>query len=1031
MSVPGGSIALFGRDGFLRARSPPVEGMYDKNVLENGSVPGLYRAWKQAPAGTYEVYSSYDAKERIYGYRALENLPLVIAVGLLKDDVLAAFEIEVVRIVTCGSIATLIIGLLLLMLLREQRQRVAREQALAASNVALAEAESSFRGVFESSPDVLSVLRVGVDDAITVELMNAATTAAFDSEADYRGKMLKKLVPPTVFARISGSVGEVVASGKSLRKQDYYFDDDRVCEVIVVPLSSDQAGRVTRTFLSVRDISHLRRAETARAMSEARYRLLADNTTDMITHMDLTGRRLFVSPACRDLLGYTSKELVGTSPHQMIHPEDAEKLRTIFADFATGRIDKFVNENRLRHRDGHWIWVEASLKLLRDASGRPSSVVGAMRNITKRRHAEAVINTSETRFRLLAENVSELIILGNDDGSRSYVSPASMRLLGYTPEELRDILPPSHWVHPDDLGHFAAALGQEASEVGVVLRLRRKDAVWIWAEAMFGRMPGAGSGGPTIIATFRDVSARQSEAEALRQAKEAAELASQAKTDFLATMSHEIRTPLNAVLGYADLLLSDEGIAGERRLGLERIQNAGSALRTVVDDILDFSKIEAGHVELELRSFRPGALIENALSIVGGFAREKRLDLVVDLGADVPSLVTGDHDRLRQILLNLLNNAIKFTSAGSVTLVVRVLRRDTQAAKIRFTVQDTGKGVPRQNLAGLFQRFSQVDGSISREFGGTGLGLAICKRLVEVMGGEIGVSSELGRGSAFWFDVALPVATSMGNPVAGPRRDLPPGRSMSVLLVEDQEINRSLASAVLEASGHEVDAVKNGAAAVAAVIAKRYDIVLMDVQMPIMNGIDATYRIRALDHVNRMVPIIAMTANVLPSQVAEFERAGMNGHIGKPFRREELLAIMTNCADAIKPVGRRDHARGPRILDLDTFHSLGGVVGHEAVRELLSRTIDQLATIAVDGDGASLAALAHGFIAAAGTLGLVDLSMRLRDLETACLSGGAMTDVFHAFRASLTLAQEVVADLVSVCPTDPRSVSIAGMDAVR
>ena len=381
--------------------------------------------------------------------------------------------------------------------------------------------------------------------------------------------------------------------------------------------------------------------------------------------------------------------------------------------------------------------------------------------------------------------------------------------------------------------------------------------------------------------------------EELAEARIAAEKASSAKTEFLASMSHEIRTPLNGVIGSADLLMQSGTLTSEQLRHADRIRKSGSALLTVVNDVLDFSKIEAGAIELDPQPFWPKALVEECVSIVEESARRKKLVVRIDTGDRLPERVVGDEPRLRQVLLNLINNAVKFTPAGSVTVTLRHEAASPGFERLRFAVSDTGIGIPEAKLGRLFERFSQVDGSTTRRHGGTGLGLAISKRLIELMGGTIGVTSEPGIGSSFWFSVELPRASD-GHSAA--MSDLPsPVRSRGsarILLAEDVEINQEIASAILRRGGYEVDVVADGSEAVKAVQERRYDLVLMDVQMPVMDGIDATAHIRSLDGSVRDIPIIAMTANVYAEQVSAFRASGMNDHVGKPFRPDELYAAI-------------------------------------------------------------------------------------------------------------------------------------------
>jgi signal transduction histidine kinase/CheY-like chemotaxis protein/CHASE2 domain-containing sensor protein len=390
--------------------------------------------------------------------------------------------------------------------------------------------------------------------------------------------------------------------------------------------------------------------------------------------------------------------------------------------------------------------------------------------------------------------------------------------------------------------------------------------------------------------TFRDITERQQTQARLAQQTaelEAAEQVSQAKSEFLASMSHEIRTPLHGILGFADLLLDKWQLLDEQRRCVEQIRAAGSMLLTVVNDVLDFSKIEAGQIELEAQVFSPAALLDSTISLVGSLADQKGLSMTLEASVGLPEHVSGDPNRLRQVLLNLLNNAVKFTPTGGVTVRVHA---ESCGDQLRFCITDTGIGIPAEKQDRLFQRFSQVDGTINRKFGGTGLGLAISKQLVELMGGQIGVESELGQGSTFWFTVPLSCMTSAPEIQQDLREIVTETYSARILVVDDVEINREIARTMLEAAGHTVEVVGDGADAVAAVQANSYELVLMDVQMPGMDGLRATQHIRGLDHPARMIPIIAVTANVLPQQIRSFKEAGMDDHIGKPFKRKELFA---------------------------------------------------------------------------------------------------------------------------------------------
>ncbi len=507
---------------------------------------------------------------------------------------------------------------------------------------------------------------------------------------------------------------------------------------------------------------------------------------------------------------------------------------------------------------------------------------------------------------------------------------------------------------------------------------------------------------------------------ALEEMRARAESATRAKSAFLATISHEIRTPLNSIIGFTELLLTDQQLNDQQQHQIRLVKNAGTSLLTVVNDVLDVSKIEAGKVELAPDRFALDCLVGNSLSIVRGSADAKGLEMQLSMDPQLSKFYVGDEGRLRQILLNLLNNAVKFTDAGSVSLDVRKDFDESGADLVRFRVIDTGIGLDAEQQQQLFVPFSQADATVTRRFGGTGLGLSISKRLLEMMGGQIAVKSAPGKGSCFWFTVPLvrcerPILEQEKGPAPAPIR---PAR---ILLAEDLPMNQELACAILNRAGHQVEIANDGEEALKAAGENAYDLVLMDIQMPRMDGVTATRLIRQLPGRAGKVPILAMTANVLAEQVAEFMAAGMNGLVPKPIEQRALRAAIS--AVLAKQEGAAEEkirdAEDPDIAIFDeaTFRNIREMLTPERLQlhvQALDKQVQELAATACGvGDGAAASGgAAHKIVSQSGMLGLRRLSHAARALEEACRSGTNIDRALAGFRAAANDLQDRLGSLL-------------------
>jgi len=663
---------------------------------------------------------------------------------------------------------------------------------------------------------------------------------------------------------------------------------------LAVSMVAEADGRPKHYIAQVQDQTARRNAELALAESEAQFRSLAEKSSDIIVRLGADGLIRYISPACR-ALGLDPDQEIGQPVMKLVAPEHADHSSAILSGlFSEAGIDPTVRRvHKVIGANGQELWLEGNPRLVRDDSGRVVEVVTVMRDVTARREIELALEQSERRFRTLAENAPDMITECRLDGTWTYVSPASLTITGFAPEELVGQNAFS-WMHPDDAPKLLAMCQAVFDSKGAIapwpveFRSTHKDGrpLWLECKPTFARDPATGrfTGLNDVI---RDITSRKMLEAELRQAQAEAEAAAAVKGEFLANMSHEIRTPLTAILGFSNLLAERQGLDEVGRGHLDRVQTAGRSLLSIVNDVLDFSKLEAGQFEFAPKSLAPADFAHETLLMFAPQAEAKGLTLDFIAEGELPDFVALDPDRVRQILFNLIGNALKFTREGSVRLR---LRYETSRSRLHVAIEDSGPGISAADQAKLFQRFAQVDGSSTRQHGGTGLGLAICKGLTEAMGGQIAVRSTPGQGSTF----SLYIVASPAEPP--PCADEAQAGCASldgvrVLVVDDNAVNRELARAVLESAGAEVALAEGGEDAVRKAAGAPYDLILLDRRMPGMDGPQTLRRIRSEPGPNDSIPILAFSADVdLGSLLGS---GGFDDFVGKPVNAAALIETVS------------------------------------------------------------------------------------------------------------------------------------------
>jgi len=684
---------------------------------------------------------------------------------------------------------------------------------------------------------------------------------------------------------------------------------------LTVTAVKDKQGRVKWFDGLLEDISTHKQVERELLESKELFRLVFDNSAVAITVTDKYEKIIAWNPFAERLLEMDKEDLFNKSVKELYPPQEWRRIRS----FRIRRKGFLTNiETKIIKKDGSFLEVNMSISVLKDVQGNVTGAIGILRDITSEKIAERKLKESENKTRVILDNSAAAITLTDKDERIVSWNRFTEQLLGMKKPDLymkpvSSLYPPEEWkkIRAENIRKLGSKQHLETKAI-------KKNGQVIDIDLSINILKDTQNNIIGSVGIMQDITEYKKARQMLLEAKVAAEEANSAKSQFLANMSHEVRTPMNAIVGMIDMTL-DTSLDAEQKDNLNTAKEAAENLLNLINDILDLSKVEAGKITLEEIDISVGNVIKSICKGLSVLARNKNLDLLWSVEDKVPYLVIGDPVRLRQIIINLVNNAIKFTSQGKVEVKVKALSVNHENCELLLSVTDTGIGISREKQATVFEVFTQADESITRRYGGTGLGLAISKRLVEMMGGRIGVESEINKGSTFFFTANFKIKQKNA-PVLTPielddRKRLAPialdisktevpvsstnvlpslsGPQLRVLLAEDNLINQKIAVKIIEKKGWLIKVVENGQQAVEIIDKEPFDVILMDIQMPVLDGFKATQVIRVQEKQNRKhIPIIAMTAHAMEGDEKKCLDAGMDGYVSKPIDRAKLFEII-------------------------------------------------------------------------------------------------------------------------------------------
>ena len=856
---------------------------------------------------------------------------------------------------------------------------------------------ANFSSIATDAKGVIQIFNVGAERMLgytAAEVMNKITPADISDPRELiaRAKALSVEFATPITPGFEALVFKASRGIEDIYQLTYIRKDgSRFGAVVSVTALRDEQGVIIGYLLIGTDNTARQQAEEALLKAGALQSAIFNSANFSSIATDAKGVIQIFNVGAERMLGYTAAEVMNKiTPADISDPQELiARAKALSVELATPITPGFealvfkasrgiedIYELTYIRKDGSRFPAVVSVTALRDAEGVIIGYLLIGTDNTARKLVEAEQEKLDQRLRdqqfytrsLIESNIDALMTT-DPYGIITDVNKQMEALTGCTRDELIGAPFKDYFTDPERAeAGIKRVLGEKKVtdyELTACARDGKKTVVSYNATTFYDRsrlLQG-------VFAAARDVTERKRVEAELQQAKAAAESASRTKSEFLASMSHEIRTPMNAIMGIADLLAKTK-LSPEQDKYVQIFRRAGDNLLNLINDILDLSKVEASQIELERTGFSLNDHLEKVTEMVAARAQEKGLVLVCEIAPNVPTELVGDPTRLRQVLLNLLGNAVKFTESGEVSLRVT---RDADSAvptALRFTVSDTGIGIPGEKLGQIFERFTQADSSTTRRFGGSGLGLTISKRLVELMGGRIWVESEIGKGSVFAFAVPLEVRAAAHRSAtvlvgAGPEPPLP---ALRILLVEDSSDNRTITVAYLQDTPYRIEIAENGAVAYEKFIAGHYDLVLMDRQMPVMDGLTATRAIRAWEQANQRppTPIIALTASALKGDREKCLAAGCTAFLTKPIKQDVLLQAIKENTIVVHHSSNEEGSRK------DTVLVRANSILADLTPEFLRNRRQDVITIlgALDrGDFETVEKLGHGMKGAGGSYG--------------------------------------------------------------